>query len=112
VGRIYVSATDSVHGKVIWLFHENPESGHFGAIKTTELVSRDFYWPAMDSHVRKYVSGCKVCHRMNAPRQARHWLNMPLETPSLPWEGVTMDFVTDLRESTALGYTGMLVIVD
>jgi hypothetical protein len=37
---------------------------------------------------------------------------MPLEAPSLPWEGVTMDFVTDLAESTASGYTGILVIVD
>ena len=37
---------------------------------------------------------------------------MLLETPSRPWEGVTMDFVTDLPESTASGYTGILVIVD
>jgi len=37
---------------------------------------------------------------------------MPLETPSRPWEGVTMAFVTDLPESTALGYSGILVIVD
>jgi len=37
---------------------------------------------------------------------------MPLETPSRPWEGVTMDFVTDLPDSMASGYTGILVIVD
>jgi hypothetical protein len=36
---------------------------------------------------------------------------MPLETPSRPWEGVTMDFVTDLPESMALGYTGIFVSV-
>jgi hypothetical protein len=28
-GRIYVPATDSLRGKVISLFHDNPESGHF-----------------------------------------------------------------------------------
>ena len=37
---------------------------------------------------------------------------MPLEPPNQPWEGVTMDFVTDLPESTASQYTGILVIVD
>jgi len=111
-GRIYVPSTDFLRGKVISLFHDNPESGHFGALKTTELVSRDFYWPAMDSRVHKYVSGCEVCHRIKAPRHARHGINMPLETPSRPWEGVTMDFVTDLPEATASGYTGILVIVD
>ena len=93
-------------------FHDNPESGHFGALKTTELVSRDFNWPAMESHIRRYVSSCEVSHRIKAPRHARHGINMPLEAPSRPWEGVKMDFVTDLPESMASGYTGILVIVD
>jgi len=51
--RIYIPATDSLHGKVNSLFQDNPESSHFGALKTTELVSRDFYRPAMDMGVRK-----------------------------------------------------------
>jgi hypothetical protein len=66
----------------------------------------------MDLCVHKYVSGCDVCHRINAPRHTRHGINMPLEAPSRPWEGVTMDFVTDLPESTAPGYTWILIIVD
>jgi len=66
----------------------------------------------MDSRVRKYVSSCEGCHRIKAPRHARHGINMPLETPSWPWEGVKMNFVTDLPESTASGYTGILVIMD
>jgi len=111
-GRIYVPADDTLRSQVISLFHDNPESGHFGALKTAELVSRDFYWPAMDATVRKYVAGCELCHRIKAPRHARRGLNMPLQLPSKPWEGVTMDFVTDLPESTASKYTGILVIVD
>ena len=111
-GRIYVAAIDSLRGKVISLFHDIPESGHFGALKTTDLVSRDFYWPVMDTRVRKYVSGCDVCHRIKAHRHARHGMNIPLQIPSRPSECVTMDFVTDLPESTASGYTGILVIVD
>jgi len=53
-----------------------------------------------------------LCHRINAPRHACYGLNMPLSPPSCPWEGLTMDLVTDLPESTASGYTGILVIVD
>jgi hypothetical protein len=111
-GRIYVPATDSLCGKVFILFLDNPESGHFGAPNTTELVSRDFYWPAMDLCVRKYVSSCAVCHRIKSPRHTRHAIKMSLQTPSQPWKGVTMDFVTDLPNSTESGYTGILVIVD
>jgi hypothetical protein len=62
VGRIYVPVIDSLHGKVIGLFHENPQSGDFGALKTTEQVSRNFYWPVMDSRVSKDAHGCEVCH--------------------------------------------------
>ena len=61
-GRIYVPVVDSLLGNVFSLFHDNPESGHFGALKTTELVSRDFYFAVMDSRVRKDVSGYEVCH--------------------------------------------------
>jgi len=41
-GRIYVPAIDSLHGKVVSLFHDNPEAGHFGALKTTEVVCGGF----------------------------------------------------------------------
>jgi len=111
-GRTCVPETNSLRGRVLSLFHDNSVSSHFGALKTTELVSWDFCWPAMDSRVCKYVSGCEVCHRIKAPRHTRHGINTPFETPSRPWEGITMDFVTDLPESTAWGYTRILVIVD
>jgi len=108
-GMIYFPAVDSLCGTEISLFYDNPESSHFGALMTTELVSRDFYRPVMNSRVRKYVSGCEVCHRINAPRHARHGINMPPVPLSRPWQVVTMDFVTDLPQSTASGYSGILV---
>jgi len=111
-GRIYVPAIDSLCGTMISLFHDIPESGHFGGFKTTELVSRDFYWPVLDSSEGKCVSGCEVWHRIKAPRHASHGMNMPLERPSRTWECITMDFVTDLPETTAPGYTAILVIVN
>ena len=71
-GRIYVPADDALRSQLISHFHDHPESGHLGALRTAELASRDFYWPAMDATVRKYIAGCEVCHRINAPRHARH----------------------------------------
>jgi len=66
----------------------------------------------MEATVQKYIAGCELCHRIKAPRHIHHGTNMPLTPPSRPWEEVTMDFVTDLPESTASRYTGILVIVD
>jgi hypothetical protein len=111
-GRVYVPDSDELRSKVIALHHDNPESGHFGALKTAELVSRNFYWPALQTAVRQYVTGCEVYHRVKAARHAKYGVNMPIESPNQPWEGVTMDLVTDLPKSTASSYTGILVIVD
>jgi hypothetical protein len=108
--RIYMPAT--LRSRVTIHFHDNPESGHFRALKTAELVSRDVDWPAMESEIRKYVAGCDLCHRIKAPRHVRYRLNMPLSPLSPPWEGLTIDFVTDLPQSTASRYTGILVIID
>jgi len=105
-------ADNSLRSNVISLFHDNPESGHFRALRTAELVSRDFYWLWMDATIRKYFAGCKVCHRIEEPRHALHGINMPLPPPFRAWEAVTMDFVTGLPESTASGFTGILVVVD
>jgi len=52
---IYVPET--LRNQVISLFHDNPESGHFGAHRTAELVSRDFYRLGLNTTVRKYVAG-------------------------------------------------------
>jgi len=111
-GRIYVPADDALTSKVISVFHDNPKSGDFGALRTAEPVSRDFFWTAMNATVRKYIAGCAVCHQIKAPRHARHGVNMPLLPPSQPWEGVTVGFITDLSESTASGCPGILVGVD
>jgi len=110
--RIYLPVIKSLRRTIINPFHDIPETGHFGALQTTELESRDFNWPVMRWRVRKYVSGCDVCHRIEAPRQTRHGINMPLDSPSRQWERIRMNFVTNLPESTASAYTGILVIVD
>jgi len=109
-GRIYVP--EPLCSKVICLFHDNPESAHFGPLWTAELVSRDFYWPAMDATVRKYVARCEVCDWIKAPRHERHGTNIPLPPPHWPWEEVSMDFATDRPESMASAYKGIFVIAD
>jgi len=65
-GRIYVR--EALRNQVSSLFHANFDYSHFGALKTAQLVSRDIYWPGLDTRVQKDVAGCEVCHRINALR--------------------------------------------
>ena len=41
-GRIYVPPNKELRLKVISISHDPPESGHFGTLRTAELVSRHF----------------------------------------------------------------------
>jgi len=109
-GWIYIP--EPLRSKVISLFPDNSKSGHFAALRTTELVSRDCYSTAMGATVWKYVAGCEVCHGIKVPHNSRHGTSMPLPPPHPLWEGVTIDFITDLPKSMVLAYTGILVIVD
>jgi len=93
-------------------FHDNPESGHFGAQNTAERGSRHIYWPAMDSELLKYVAGCELCNRIKLLHHTSYRITMPQPPPSRHSEGLTMDFVTNFPVSMASGYPGILGIVD
>ena len=108
--RIYV--TDSLRTRILERFHDIPESCHFRSARTLELATRHFFWHDIDGSTRIYVARCQVCHRVKAPRHSKYVTNMPIEIPSRPWEGLTMEFVSDLPESTASEYTGIALIVD
>jgi len=34
---------------------------YFGINKTTDLVSRNYWWPSMHKDIKKYVRSCNVC---------------------------------------------------
>lgn len=79
--------------------HASPIGGHMGFLKTYHKVEQDFFWEGLKGDVQKFVLECLVYQQQNAeavksPRQL--W---PLAIPSLSWERVSMDFITDLPKS-------------
>jgi len=61
-GRIYVPEGE-LRGEVIRLHHDTPVGGHGGRWKTTELITRNYWWPGVTKEVGKYVDGCDACQR-------------------------------------------------
>ena len=52
--------------EIIWTelirrHHDNLLAGHFGIMKTQELVARKYYWPTLCHDVDNYVKGCDIC---------------------------------------------------
>jgi hypothetical protein len=83
--------------------HDSAIGGHFGALRTTALVQKEFYWKGLVQDVKRYVRGCAVCHRAKPSNEKPYGLLQPLEIPRRRWERINVDFITKLPETTASG---------
>jgi len=61
--KMYVPKDKALRIEVIRLHHDTPVGGHGGQWKTTELVTRNFWWPRVTREVKRYVEGCDACQR-------------------------------------------------
>jgi len=103
-----ISEPESLHNQVTCHFHNNPESGHLRALRTAELISREFYWLGLDTTVWKCIASSNLCHQIEAPRHSQCGANILLPPLYNPWGRISMDFITDLPESTQWEYTAIL----
>lgn len=96
--------------QVIHWAHTSLLSCHPGVRRTMFVISRRFWWPAMEPEVREYVEACSVCARNKTSSTSRMGLLQPLPIPSRPWSDISIDFVTGLPVSQ--GNTTVLTVVD
>ena len=98
--RFYVP--EPLRLEIVRLNHDSKAAGHYGFQRTLELLSRDYVWDGMSTYVKEYVSTCEICQRAKSIRHRPHGELMPLPTPSVPWKGLSCDFITDLPKSHGL----------
>jgi len=57
--------------EIIQLHHDVPVVEYGRRWKTTELVTRNYWWPGVIKDIGKYVEGCDMCqqikNRIEAP---------------------------------------------
>lgn len=102
--------TEALRLLVLKHHHDSLTSGHFGILKTTDLVTRRYWWPGLRKMIRTYVNSCDICQRAKTSRHKPYGLLKPLPIPERPWSSISLDFITDLPVSN--GYDCILVIVD
>jgi hypothetical protein len=113
-GRIVVPLQKSLLQELLYIYHDDQFSGHWGIDKTKELIERKFYWPGLATDVREYVLSCQTCQNIAIPRHKPYSKLESLPIPEGPWKEVSLDFITQLP-SSYIGtkeYDAILVIVD
>jgi hypothetical protein len=46
--------------------HDTLHAGHQGRNKTLELISRNFWWPSLNSDVAPFIQNCPLCQQNKA----------------------------------------------
>ena len=78
------------------MHHDIPVAEHGGRWKTTELVTRNYWWPGVTRDIGRYVEGCNMCQRMkNKMEEVVEKLKLS-KVPEKPWTYLMVDFITKL----------------
>ena len=110
LGRLYVSESNLLWMEVIQKHHNSLVARYPGYKKTLDLLQHNYYWSGMATTVKEYVARCDTCQRFKGSNTAPAGLLHPLEIPSLPWEHISADFITDLPLSHS--FNTILMVVD
>ena len=90
--------------------HDAPLTGHPSIARTIELITRNYWFPSINSFTKDYINSCHSCQQGKAPRYLRHGELALLPVPDSRWKGLSCDFSTDLHVSN--GKDSMLMFVD
>ena len=81
-----------------------------GSQKTLQRLHDNFTWASIKEDTRKFVTACATCQHTKYDNRKPAGLLCPLSVPTLPWEDLSMDFITGLPSYR--GNTCIFVVVD
>jgi len=111
-GRTVIPDDSEIKRTILQRIHDHETSGHPGITETFRRLSKEVYWPGMNTYVQNYVKGCPICQQYKINRHPVKPPMQPIKGPSSkrPFSQLSMDLITDLP--TDDGYDSILSIVD
>ena len=109
-GKVYVPKNKELRAEIIQLYHDIPVVGHRGRQKTTELVTRNYWWPRVTRDVGRYVNDCNIYQRMKNRTKVLVGKLKLSEVPEKLQTHLIVDFITKLP--LVAGKNTILVVCD
>ena len=109
-GKALVIPDGEFRLKYLELFHGKIQHGHFGFLKTRELMGRSVYWNSLDQDLHSFIQSCDLCQRSKACRSGSSGLLHPLPIADSRGKSVSVDFAS--MPTSKDGYDYLMVIVD
>nr|XP_034327265.1 uncharacterized protein LOC117689714 [Crassostrea gigas]XP_034327266.1 uncharacterized protein LOC117689714 [Crassostrea gigas] len=98
--------------KVLALAHEAPMSGHLGISRTIDRVLAEFYWPGVQSDVRRFCQSCDICQRTTPKGRTTKVPLGKMPVIDEPFKRVAVDLVGPIQPATDRGNRYILTLVD
>jgi hypothetical protein len=111
-GKVVVPNSPLIRHRVMHAMHDDELAGHMGIKRTTELVSRYFWWASLESDVERYVRFCEACQKNKASTQKPYGLLKPLPIPGRRWDDISCDMIVKLPKTASTKVDSILVVVD
>uniref|UniRef100_A0A3Q3B7K1 Gypsy retrotransposon integrase-like protein 1 n=1 Tax=Kryptolebias marmoratus TaxID=37003 RepID=A0A3Q3B7K1_KRYMA len=108
--QIKLFAPTALRSYLLKYYHDHPTAGHLGVAKTLARLRLRFFWPNMNSDVKKYVVSCRSCQVTKPTQRKPAGLMVPIQ-PQRPWEYTGVDYIGPLPR-TQRGNAYILVFVD
>jgi hypothetical protein len=109
-GRLWVPNYEPLRTAIIQELHDSVLTGHPGKNGTITVVSREFFWPNLQTTVKRFVRNCGICGRTKVWRDRKQGLLRPLPVPEQQWQEISVDFIGPLPLSQ--GFDTIAVFTD
>ena len=109
-GRLWVPDYEPLRTAIIQELHDSVLTGHPGKNGTITVVSREFFWPNLQTTVKRFVRNCGICGRTKVWRDCKQGLLRPLPVPEQQWQEISVDFIGPLPLSQ--GFDMIAVFTD
>jgi hypothetical protein len=111
--RLFIPENIELKVQIIYKTHNSGAGGHPGRMKTTELVSKSYFWPKITHDIQNYIKSCHFCKRVKifqfAPLGYLRFLPVFFQV----WQDISVDYITFLPicERNGLKYYYIAVII-
>ena len=95
-GKVYILKDKELRVEIIQLHYDILVAGYRGKWKTTELVTRNYWWPGVTRNVGRYVEECDICQRMKNRTEILIGKLKLSEVPERPQIYLIVDLITKL----------------
>jgi hypothetical protein len=111
--RLFISENIELKMQIIYKTHNSGVGGHPGRMKTTELVSKSYFWPKITYDIQNYVKSCHLYKRVKASRFVPPGYFRFLPVLFQAWQNISVDYITPLPicERNGLKYHYVAVVV-